>query len=263
MRVRIFLPLLAFWLAAAAHAPLATIPIDRNSLPWWQHRFAAKQAELAARPPRLVFYGDSIMQFLEQGSADRFDYQPVWQHYYGGRDAVDLGFKGDPTSSLIWRLLHGETAHMQPRLAIVLIGANNFGKLHWSSADTVAGVQKTVAIIEHKLPHTHILLLGVLPSLRSDWVSQSTQTTNQALDALYGQNQDPAVTFLDVGPIFLRAGRFDVSLFIDPLLSPPDPPLHPSPEGWRRIAARIEPIVAKYLGDRPRPPMQQLDIYGR
>ncbi len=261
MRAKILLPLLALWLAAAA--PLAAVPIGRGSLPWWQHRFDAKARELAAHPPRLVFYGDSIMAYLEQGPSDRFDYQQVWQHYYGGRDAVELGFKGDPTSALIWRLLHGEADHIDPRLAIVLIGANDFGKLHWSAPDTVMGVEKTITIIEQKLPHTHILLLAVLPSQRSAWITAATNTANRALAAHYAGGQDPAVTYRDVGYLFATKGHLDTSLFIDPHLTPPDPPLHPSPEGWRRIAEAIEPVVAQYMGDTPRARMQPVNVLGR
>jgi len=258
---RIGLALLAVWLGAAA--PEAAMPIGREGLAWWQARFDQKAVALRAAPPRLVFYGDSIMQFLENGPGERFNYQQVWRHYYGGRAALDLGFKGDPTSALIWRLDHGEADGISPRLAIVLIGANNFGRLHWSAGDTFLGILQTMAVIHQKLPHTHVLLLGVLPSQRSDWVNWSTETVNQSLAEHYGTGFDPLVTYLDVSDLFLRDGVLDVSLFIDPLLSPPDPPLHPSPEGWRRIAQRIEPMVARYLGDRPRPPMGAVDVYGR
>ena len=261
MRTKFFLPLLAVWLMAAA--PLSSTPIDRNYLPWWQHRLAAKANELRAHPPRLVFYGDSIFQYLESGPQDRFNFAPVWDHYYAGRDAANLGFKGDPTSSLIWRLDHGEAEGINPRLAILLIGANNFGKLHWSAPDTVQAIEQTVTLIEQRLPHTHILLLGVLPSQRSAWVDQSTGFTNRALAARYGAGQDPAVSYVDVSPVLERDGKPDLSLYLDPDLTPPDPPLHPNPEGWRRIAARIEPLVARFMGDAPRPPMPPVDRFGR
>lgn len=250
-----------FLLFLCAFTPLASRPLSRADLPWWQHRFEQKAAALASRPPRLVFYGDSIMQYLE--STTPFDYRGVWDHYYGGRDAVNLGFKGDPTSALIWRLDNGEAAGIQPRLAIVLIGANNFGRLHWPADETVAAIEKTVALIHQKLPQTRILLLGVLPSGRSAWVHQSQVATNRALAAYYGTGEYPFVIYRDVSGIFEHGGVLDTSLFIDPHLTPPDPPLHPSPEGWRRIAARIEPDVARAMGDAPREPMRPLDLFGR
>jgi lysophospholipase L1-like esterase len=42
----------------------------------------------------------------------------------------------------------------------------------------------------------------------------------------------------------------DRSLFLDPLLQPPEPPLHPSAEGQARMAAAMEPTLAALLGDR-------------
>lgn len=258
MRARFLLPLAALCLAAAAPA---VEPIGRGVLPWWRHRFELKQRELAAHPPRLVLYGDSIMQYLED--RERFDYGAVWNHYFGGRNTADLGFKGDPTSALIWRLDHGEAAHIAPKAAIVLIGANNFGRLHWSAADTIDGIDEVLKLIHHKLPHTKVILLGVLPSKRSEWVDASTRATNAALAQRYGGGRQGWLDYIDVSPVFYHDGRLDTGLFIDPLLNPPDPPLHPSPEGWRRMMAMIEPVLARDLGDAPRGPMRPLNVYGR
>ncbi len=262
MRARFLLPLAALWIAAAAPAPAPAIePIGRNALPWWQQRFDSKQAELAQHPPRLVLYGDSIMQYLENHS--RFDYGPVWDHYFAGRDTADLGFKGDPTSALIWRLDHGEADGIAPRAAIVLIGANNFGKLHWSASNTVDGIDIVLRRIHRKLPHTKVILLNVLPSRRSAWVDASTRQANQALAERYGTGRYGWLDYVDVSRVFYRNGTLDLGLFIDPLLSPADPPLHPSPEGWRRMMTLIEPTLARDLGEAPRPPMQPVNVYGQ
>ena len=42
----------------------------------------------------------------------------------------------------------------------------------------------------------------------------------------------------------------DRSLYYDPLLTPPEPVLHPSAEGQARMAAAIEPTLARLMGDR-------------
>ncbi len=98
---------LAFGIAApaAARTILAATPISRLDLPWWKHRFEAKQHRLHDGPVKLVFYGDSITQDWEHGGPPAWDdFAPIWQHFYGGRDAVNLGFKGDTTASLLWRV---------------------------------------------------------------------------------------------------------------------------------------------------------------
>ena len=96
-----------------------------------------------------------------------------------------------------------------------------------------------------------MLVIGILPSERWAWASETTVAVNRALAAKYGKGQDPHVTFFDPTPIFAPAGRFDRALFYDPLLTPPDPPLHPTADGMARLAAAIEPTLAGMLGDKP------------
>jgi hypothetical protein len=60
---------------------------------------------------------------------------------------------------------------------------------------------------------------------------------------------------MDVGHLFMRDGKIDRDAFLDPLLTPPDPPLHPTAATQARIAAAIEPTLAAMLGDAPHPPV--------
>ncbi len=243
-------------MALAAAAPLATIPISRANLPWWRARFEAKLREAQARPVQLVFLGDSITQQWEQSGPPAWrDFRPVWQHFYGDREALNLGFKGDATSHLLWRLQHGEVAGLHPRVAVIMIGANNLGRLHWPEAADVAGIEAVVAETRRQLPGAQILLLGVLPSDRGAWVLQTTAAINRALAARYGDRREPGVTFLDLSPLFLRRdGRVDDAAFVDPHLTPPEPALHPDAAAAARMAAAMEPTLARLFGDRAHAP---------
>ena len=58
------------------------------------------------------------------------------------------------------------------------------------------------------------------------------------------------MTFIDVSRLFLRDGQVDPAKFLDPQLTPPDPPLHPTAEAQAQIAEAIEPTLAAMLGDR-------------
>jgi lysophospholipase L1-like esterase len=151
---------------------------------------------------------------------------------------------------LLWRIENGEAANIHPRAAVVLIGANNFGRVHWPAPQTEAGIEKIVAELRQRLPGTHILLLGVLPSIRSPWVDSNTVALNQALARRYRGGSE--ATFVDASAIFLTNGRVDAADFIDPKLTPPDPPLHPTAQAQARIAALIEPVLSFWLGERPR-----------
>jgi lysophospholipase L1-like esterase len=245
---RKLLVILALLLVAAGPI-LAATPLSRMDLPWWRERFEAKQTELRQGRVELVFYGDSITQDYERGGPEPWrNFRPVWDRFYGDRHAVNLGFKGDTTAHLLWRLQHGEADGIAPKVAVVLIGANNLGRLHWSAEATLAGIDADVAAIRRHLPGTKILLLGILPSERSAWATETTLAVNRALAERYRKAGD--VRFLDLNPVFVKDGRLDRGLFFDPLLSPPEPPLHPSAEGQARMAEAMEPALSALLGDR-------------
>jgi lysophospholipase L1-like esterase len=237
-------------MARAADTVLAAIPISRMDLKTWRERHEAKLAELRRDKPTLIFLGDSITQSWEYDGVDEWrQFVPVWRRFYGDRNAVNLGFSGDTTASLLWRIRNGETDGIAPKVAVILIGANNLGRLHWPAADTVLGIDTIIADLRRRLPSTRILLLGVLPSERSDWTTETGLAINRVLAEKYAH--DPVVTFLDVGYIFMKDGRLNRDLYYDPKLNPPEPPLHPSAQGQALMAAAMEPVLARLLGDQP------------
>src|SRR3984957_17868187 len=159
---------------------LAATPISRMDLSWWRERHQAKLEELRRTRPNLIFLGDSITEDWEYDGPEEWrKFVPVWQRFYGDRNAVNLGFKGDTTASLLWRIRNGECDGIAPKVAVILIGANNLGRLHWSAADTVLGIDAIIAELRRRLPTTRVLLLGVLPSERSDWITETTLTINR------------------------------------------------------------------------------------
>jgi lysophospholipase L1-like esterase len=238
-----------------APVPPAARPYSRMDLPWWRQRFEEKQAELQRMHGHvdLLWLGDSITQDFEQNGPQPWrDFKPVWDRFYAGRNAINLGFRGDATAHLLWRIENGETDGIHPKLAIVLIGANNFGHLHWPAEPTLAGIDTIVATLHRRLPETKILLLGVLPSIRSAWVDRNTEALNHALAARYGSGADRQVIYKDLSGLFLKDGKVDPERFLDPHLTPPDPPLHPTAQTQARMAEAIEPVVSQILGDRTR-----------
>ena len=207
-----------------------------------------EQAKQHADTP-LLLIGDSITQNYDKAQAPDENFQPTWQTFYGSRGALNLGFSGDGTEHVLWRLANGEVDGLHPKVAVVLIGTNNTGHLQHTAEQTQLGIDAVVAAIEQKLPRTHILLLGVLPSAVSAEKSRRDAQVNQALAMRYGDN--PRVTYLDVGSIFLRDGALRTELFYDTRFRPPAGALHPDTQGQRMLAEAIEPTLAKLLGEPP------------
>jgi lysophospholipase L1-like esterase len=231
------------------HVPLAAVPISRMDLPWWRERHEAVLQRLRQGKVDLIFLGDSITQDWEKhGPPGWQDFQPIWERFYGDRNAVNMGFTGDTTASLLWRIENGEVDGISPKVAVILIGANNLGRVHWSAEETVTGIDAIIKQLRRRLPRTRLLLLSVLPSERSAWASEQTVTINHLLAERYGDRGD--VTFLDVTQVFMKNGRPDPDLYLDRFRDQSEPLLHPSAQGQERLAAFIEPTLATLMGDR-------------
>ena len=239
------LPALLATGAAQAKTPPAAQPISRLDLKWWRERHEQKLAELARVKPDLIWLGDSITQnFEHDGEQGWAKFNTIWQRYYSQYRPINLGFSGDATCHLLWRQMHGELDGISPKAAIILIGANNLGRLHWSAEDSVMGIQAVVSETQKRLPRTGILLLSVLPSARTPWASETTIVINDRLRQIYAGGR---VVFQDVTQEFTRGQVLDRTLYYDPLLSPPEPPLHPTSEGLRRLSVAIEPALARLM----------------
>ena len=238
---------------ASPRAPvnLAAVPIGRMDLPWWRARFAQTLDQARADPgAKLIWLGDSITQYWTRTSLVAAEtILPVWQHYYAPYNALDFGFIGDTTASVIWRVDHGQLAGLHPKLIVILIGANNLGLPHWGARRTVPGIEAVVNDVHRHAPGAKILLLGVLPSIRSAWVDAQTVQINAALARIYQHNT--LVTFRNPGVVLVRHGRVDRNLFIDPFFAKPEPALHPNRRGMSLIAQNLAPTVTRLMSAAP------------
>ncbi len=199
--------------------------------------------------------GDSITNNYDKAKLPDENFQPTWEQFYAPRKALNLGFSGDTTAHVLWRLQHGEVAGLHPKVALVLIGTNNTG--HGETAEeTELGIDAVVADLEQRLPETHVLLLGILPSDISDSKTQRDRAVNRYLANGYGEN--PRVTYLDIGAIFYHAGVLNAAIFYDPRLPQHGKSLHPDTNGQRMMAEAIEPTLARLMGDAPRVPLASM-----
>ena len=235
----------------------AVVPTDRLHESWWAERHTAVLAAVRAHPDtQLLLIGDSITNNYDKAILPDENFQPTWKRFYEPRKALNLGYSGDTTAHVLWRLEHGEVSGLHPKVALVLIGTNNTDYAHHTAQQTESGLDAVVASLHQKLPETRILLLGILPSAVSASKSEKDREVNQYLAAHYGET--PGVTYLDIGSIFFTDEELNAALFYDPRLPHPGKPLHPDTNGQRMMAEAIEPTLAKLMGDPPRVPLASM-----
>jgi lysophospholipase L1-like esterase len=205
-------------------------------------------SEVKTSNPQLLFVGDSITQYWENdGPEKNWQFRRVWDKYYGARKALNLGFSGDTTANVLWRLEHGELDGIDPKVTVLLIGVNN-RLVHWTAEQTDGGIDAVIDDLHKLLPGTRILLLGILPSGISPQVSETNTAVNRYLEKKYGGSK--FVTFVDVSKLFMKDGKLDESLYLETYSVPPQPPLHPTSLAMEKLADAIEPVLDKLYMSR-------------
>lgn len=233
----------------------ATTPADLSNQPWWAARHKAVVEAAKSHPDtQLLLIGDSITNNYDKAEPPDENFQPIWKQFYEPRKALNLGFSGDTTAHVLWRLAHGEVDGIHPKVAVVLIGTNNTSQHNNHTAEqTEAGIDAVISELENRLPGTKILLLGILPSDLSDEKTERDEAVNAYLATCYSEN--PLVTFLNINSIFFKNGALNTALFYDARLPQHGKSLHPDTVGQRMMAEAIEPTLAHLMGDQPRVPL--------
>ena len=214
--------------------PEAVVPVPQTK-PSWTTRHEQILGRIRQGEVDLLLIGDSITHGWEDVG------RRIWDKYYGHRRAVNLGFGGDRTEHVLWRLNHGEVEGITPKLAVVLIGTNNTGARHDPPEETAAGIQAILTTLRTRLPSTKILLLGVFP--RSASVDDPLRRLNVAInDHLRAHADNQQVFFLDLSRYFLDDhGRLSQNLMPDYL--------HPNERGYQVWADGTEDMIRKLLDE--------------
>jgi len=211
----------------------AIIPHSRGDETWWRDRDREKNNRLKEGNIDLAFIGDSITQGWEGNG------KQVWESYYGARKAVNLGFGGDRTEHVIWRLTKGAWNQIKPKVAVLMIGTNNTGHKMQDPSQTAAGIERILNILKERSPKTKVLLLGVFP--RGKAPHDRGRVINQGINQIIRRLADnDRVHYMDLGDHFLQSdGDLPTSIMPDAL--------HLNEEGYRIWAEAMEPKL-KELG---------------
>ncbi len=217
----------------AATTPAHRMKSDERN--WWQERHESKAAESKKNDWDIVFLGDSITHGWESAG------KKTWNKYYRKRKSLNLGFSGDRTEHVLWRLDNGEFDGVEPKVVVIMIGTNNTGHRKDPPKAIAAGIEKIIERIKVKSPGSKILLLAIFP--RAAKATDPQRVNNHKANALVSKlAKDDHVTYLDINERFLLPDG-TLSKEIMPDL------LHPKQKGYAIWAEAIEPTLRALLAE--------------
>ena len=228
--------------------PEAVRPITRIMEPnrnrgtdWWGRRFAAHRDFIAGHKSiDLVMAGDSITHFWEDyGGAE---YAALTNRYR----VLNLGYGGDQTQNLLWRLRNGELDGYRAKAAVLMIGTNNHGVGGTDPEKTAAGVKACIDELREKQPQAKVVLMAILP--RAVGVADGDPTKDNGSDARNRRTNEllrafadgRSVVFVDICDKFLVDGRIPKELMSDRI--------HPTERGYAIWREAIEPMLKEVIG---------------
>lgn len=228
----------------------STVPTKRDG--WHQERHNAINKVVEANQGKVdvVFIGDSITQGWEGAGAK------AWEESFNSFRPVNLGISGDRTEHLLWRFDNGNLEGIDPKVAVIMIGTNNFGYRQDTAEEVYDGVVSVVEKLQEKEPKVQVLLLDIFPrGAKFNQMRGEVLQVNQALQATYNDDED--VTFYPIGHHFL-----DDDGTISKEIMPDE--LHLSEKGYKIWADAVAPRIARMLGrstrvapPRPRQPLRR------
>ena len=203
------------WGAEAGH---------RLNVPWWKARLAEKEAQ-AQTQHDTVFLGDSITHNWDTLAPD------LQKQYFG--DVLNLGFSGDRTHEVLWRIRRIDWAKVAPKRIMLMIGTNNAGT-NGPPEETFEGIRAIVDHLKAECPDATITLLKIFP--RGDDEEDGARRLNDAVNArLHELAEGKRVLLRDVSPFYFMQDGKTLNRALVPDL------LHPNREGLRIWAAVVAP----------------------
>jgi len=153
---------------------------------------------------------------------------------------VNMGFSGDRTQHVLWRLDHGEIDGISPKLAVLMVGTNNSRGEDNTAEEIADGIKAICGKMRLKLPKTKILVMAIFP--RGAMPSPQREKNAKASELASQIANNKMIYYMDINSHFLGS---DGSLSTDIM---PDL-LHPNEKGYQIWAEAIEPTVAKLIGE--------------
>ena len=165
---------------------------------WWANRFLSRHRLVEQQKGKtvdLVLLGDSIMHFWE------WKHPASWKKLTQGRTVLNLGYGGDRTQNVLWRIAHGELDGYKAKNVVLMIGTNNNSSNDTDPANVAKAVEKIAAEVRAKQPGAQLILHPIFPrgvsadSKRHAAARARNDKTNELLKAFAAAH--PEITWID------------------------------------------------------------------
>ena len=204
---------------------------------WWANRFLSRHQEiekLKGRTVDVVLLGDSIMHFWE------WKHPQSWAKFTANRVALNLGYGGDRTQNVIWRIEHGELDGYEAKCVVLMIGTNNNSSDSTDPANVAAAIEKIVGMIRKHQPRAKIVLHPIFPrgvsaaSVKHAKARARNDKTNALLKAF--AERDGKIVWIDFNSKLVdETGWVPASIMADQI--------HPTDAGYDIWMEALAPVL--------------------
>ncbi len=117
----------------------------------------------------IYFEGDSITRRWGTSDDQYKAFLANWRQNFFGWNAADFGWGGDTTQNILWRLKNGELDNVNPKIIVLMAGANNVGRLSPQGshdprvAAVTRGIESVLDVCQQKAPNATMVLMGITP----------------------------------------------------------------------------------------------------
>ena len=206
---------------------------------WWANRFLSRHMEIEkvkGKSVDVVLLGDSIMHFWQ------WKHPESWSKFTANRTVLNLGYGGDRTQHVLWRIAHGELDGYEAKCVVLMIGTNNNSSKNTKPENVADAIELIVAKIREKQPHAKIVLHPIFPRGKSAGSVRhaDARARNDKTNALLKQfaDRDGKIVWIDFNDRLVDAsGWVPESIMRDEI--------HPTAAGYDIWMEALAPVLGK------------------
>ena len=203
---------------------------------WWANRFLSRHRLIESfrgGQVDLVLIGDSITHFWEWG------HDGAWKRLTEGRRVLNLGYGGDGTQNVIWRIEHGELDGYEAKIVVLMIGTNNNSGQRNRPEDVARATIKIAEMVHEHQPKAKLILHPIFPRGAAETPENVTKRDRNArtssIVAEYARRQ-PWIEWVDFNDRLVDAtGWVPKEIMADGL--------HPTEKGYDIWREALEPYL--------------------